>query len=321
MKKFLRIIATLTAFMWIWGLALFISSDPQIFNLSEQEKIKKEKLFWEWPSPHGPVLMHYLEKGKGDQHILFLHGFRSHTYTWRFLIDPLVKAGYHVWAVDLIGYGLSEKPSEAPYTIDFFVQQIEDFMAAQGISSAHLVGNSMGGGLALNIALSYPSRVQSLVLISALGYPLDLPLYLSLARQLYHLWTPFLSPFMIRNSLKWLVYDSSRISEEQVDAYHLPYRFPGGVNSTILTLRQFDNQFLIDMSQRYNALEQPMLLIWGNEDRLIPVSHYEKFIKDFPSAECLLLPKCGHIPQEEEPQKIIQALLSFFQSKSTLTKQ
>ncbi len=244
---------------------------------------------------------------------MLLHGFRAHAFTWRHLTEPLAQAGFHVWVIDLIGYGLSDKPDHAPYDINFFVQQIVAFLEAKGIPQTHLVGNSMGGGLSLKIALEYPELINSLVLISPLGYPVDLPLYLSIGRYFSQLWGPFLGPTMVRNVLKQIVFNQDHLTVEQVEAYSLPYRFPGGKTASVKTLRQFDNQHLIEMGRLYPGLIHPLLIIWGDQDTLIPVSHYEQFLKDFPKAHRLLIADCGHIPQEEEPQKVLTALLQFLQ--------
>jgi pimeloyl-ACP methyl ester carboxylesterase len=321
MRKLLWIVATGIGLVWMIGVVLFISTDIQILEPEEQQKIKEGKLFWEWSSPYGPLAVHYIEKGEGPNHLILLHGFRAHTYTWKYLTDPLSQAGYHIWAIDLIGYGLSDKPHHVPYDVDFFVQQVESFMEAKGISNAHLVGNSMGGGLALNIALEYPQRVRSLILLSALGYPLDLPLYLSIGRHINQIWAPFLGPRMVRLCLNEIVYDQELVSDEQVDAYCLPYRLPGGITASILTLQKFDNQRLIEMGSRYTTLHYPLLVIWGDHDWLVPVSHYEKFLRDFPHAKRLLITNCGHIPQEEAPQQVLAAILEFLQRVDSENKQ
>lgn len=310
-KKILAIFATLTGLLWMTLVVLFIATDIQILAPEEQQKLKEGKQFWEWRSAYGPLAMHYIEKGAGSRHLLFLHGFRAHSYTWKALMDPLAKAGYHVWSIDLIGYGLSDKPDNVIYSVDFFVQQVHAFMEAQSISQAHLIGNSMGGGLALSLALAHPHCVSSLTLLSALGYPLDLPLYISLGRHINQIWIPFLGPQMVKYCLKQIVFNGELVTDEQVEAYSLPYRFPGGVAASLLTLQKFDNQRLVEMGQHYASLTYPILIIWGDHDILIPVSHYEKFLKDFPHAERLLIANCGHIPQEEAPEQVLTALLPF----------
>lgn len=316
-SHFLGVLSISVGLIWMASLAFFtafLATDVTMLGPEEQQKIKSGKLFWEWSSPYGPLAMHYVEKGKGSKHILLLHGFRAHTYTWRHLIDPLVQSGYHVWAIDYIGYGLSDKPDHAVYDFDFFVQQIEAFMKAHTIPKAHLIGSSLGGGLALKMALAFPERVTSLTLLDALGYPLNLPFYLSIGRYIHQIWAPFLKPGIVRRSLNEIIFNSELVTDEQVEAYSLPYRFPGGISATLLTLQQFDNEYLVEMSHQYPDLNHPTLVIWGDQDRLIPTSHYEKFQKDFPHAKCLLIKDCGHIPQEEAPQQVIPALSAFLQN-------
>lgn len=317
MKKVCWVITTTAvALLWIFAVIFFVLTDLQMLEHEEFLKLKSGEKFWTWESPNGPYSMHYVEKGEGENHILFIHGFRSHTFTWRFLIDPLAKSGYHVWAIDLIGFGLSDKPENETYNIPFFIDQIISFMQAKSISKAHIIGNSMGGGLALNIALYYPSQVASLSLLNALGYPHELPFYVLIARHISSIWTPFLGPRMVRQTLNYIVYDQHNISEEQVNAYTLPYRLPGGITSTLLTLQQFDNQILVNMTKQYPHLKHPILVIWGEHDSQIPVAHYEKFVADFPKAQKLLIPKCGHIPQEESPSEVLSALLDFLPSNN-----
>ncbi len=312
--KIIKCFVLLFAFFWIALFSLFVSMEIQFLDQEEEQKLKEGKQFWEWQSPHGPLAMHYVEKGIGSDHLLFLHGFRSHSFTWRALLDPLAEAGFHVWAIDLIGYGLSDKPVEDVYSADLFVQQINAFMKAKGINQAHIIGNSMGGGLALLLALLDPGPIRSLMLLSALGYPLETSFSLTIGKHIAHIWPAFMNPTMVRFGLKQIVYHADKISDEQVDAYSLPYRFPGGVKASLLTLEKFDNQHLIDMQPKYSKLKMPTLIIWGKYDSLLPIAHYEKFNQDFPHAEKLLINNCGHLPQEEAPEQVLNAILKFLKS-------
>lgn len=311
LKKAIWSVAVLVTICWMMLIILLVSTEIPLLDEEEQQSIKSGKQFWEWNSPYGQLKTHYIEKGEGSHHIILIHGFRAHTYTWKALVEPLANAGYHVWAIDLIGFGLSDKPEDVIYHPDFFVKQIHAFMESQEIAQAHLIGNSMGGGLALSLAIDYPQKVSSLTLLNALGYPLDIPFYMSIGRHLTKFWPGFLGPTMIRYGLKQIVYHQELVSDEQVEAYCLPYRFPGGINASLLTLDNFDNQILIEMERQYPSLNTPTLVIWGDHDQLIPLNHYEKFLKDFPSAEKLLISNCGHIPQEEAPQEVLAVLLPF----------
>lgn len=324
MRRLFKII--ITSFIALMILAciclatLSISSDSQIADMESQQQMKAGKDFWEWKSPYGSLNMHYVEKGEGDNHILLLHGFRAHSFTWKALIEPLAKEGYHVWAIDYIGYGLSDKPIDVVYNVDFFLEQIDAFMEGKKIKKTHLIGNSMGGGLALSTALAHPETIKSLILLDALGYQLDMPLYLSLSKYLGPICAPLIGPSLIRYGLKQIMCNQHLVSEEQVEAYCLPYRFPGGVTASILTLQEFDNHRLAKMESQYHSLIHPTLIIWGDQDKLIPVSHYHKFVKDFPFADTLLISDCGHIPQEEAPDEVFAAVLEFLKKTDVKIK-
>ena len=291
------------------SLFLFMGIEP--LNEEGLIALKQGKKFWEWNSPQGVVKGHYIEEGSGPNHLILIHGFRAHTYTWRYLMKPLADAGYHIWAIDLIGYGLSDKPETAPYDVHFFMKQMKAFMEAKGIPTAHVVGNSMGGGIALYFALEEPSLVNSVTVINALGYPLKLPLYIAFSRHFPSVWTPFLGPTMVRQVLRTIVYKTDRITNEQVEAYYLPYRLPGGINASLQTLKQYDNEKLFALCSRYSEIKHPLLIVWGEKDELIPLNHYKKFKRDFPNASTLLISDCGHIPQEEEPEQVLKAMIDF----------
>jgi pimeloyl-ACP methyl ester carboxylesterase len=307
-RKFFLTFLTFVSFL---ATLIFTFMGIEPLDSGEHEKLKQGKLFWEWHSPYGKLNTHYVEAGSGDRHIFLIHGFRAHTFTWRHLIKPLAEAGYHVWAIDLIGYGLSDKPDDVPYDVNFFVSQIVAFMEAKNIPSAHMGGNSMGGGIVLKLAVEQPAKVSSLTLISALGYPLKFPLYLAITRHIPHFWKPFLGPTMVKNSLRYIIHKTEKISSEQVDAYYLPYRLPGGANATLSTLKQYDNKKLYELCQKYSNIQQPTLIIWGEYDSLIPLNHFNKFQKDFPKAKSMVLQNCGHIAQEEEPEHVIDAMREF----------
>lgn len=308
-KQFL--IAVLLPIIIFLFLLPFITNTHRLLDPIAQERLKEGKTFWNWRTPHGTYAVHYIEKGQGDKHIFLIHGFRAHTYTWRYLIDPLAEAGFHVWAIDLLGFGLSDKPIGIPYDMDFFVQQLQDFLQDHDIQKTHVVGNSLGGGLSLELAVACPQRVKSLSLITALGYPLKLNWYLILGKTMGHLMGPLLNPTIIRKGLEEVMYDKSLITDEQVQAYSMPYRFPGGTSASISVLGNFDNGRLERLCTKYENMHCPVLVIWGENDSVIPLSHYQCFIRDFPHAKKVVIPNCGHIPQEENPKQVEKTMVEF----------
>lgn len=312
MKKIFQLIISFIVAMYVLKMVSFAIIERQLLDSAEQDKWRENKTFWVWNTPQGPYSMHYVEKGNGPHHVLLLHGFRANTFTWRYLIDPLAQAGFHVWAIDLLGYGFSDKPKHIDYTLDFFLDQVDAFMKENAISQAHLIGNSMGGGIALNLALKHSHHIKSLTLISALAYPIDFRLYVLMSKYLGHLCLPFLGPTMIRKGLEQIVYQKDRVTNDQVQAYLLPYYFPGGRKASLSTLENFDNAKLKLVSEKYvEKIKCPLLIIWGEYDTLLPVTHYNRFCQDFPLAKTLLIKDCGHIPHEETPDEVEVAILDF----------
>jgi pimeloyl-ACP methyl ester carboxylesterase len=271
----------------------------------------QQKTFWQWQSSLGSYAIHYVEKGTGPHHVLLLHGFAAHSFTWSFVIDDLAKAGYHVWSIDLIGSGWSDKPLHVPYHLHLFIDQIEAFMQSKHIQQAAVVGNSMGGGLALALSIFHPHRVQSLVLIDALIFPLKLPLYFATTRFIGKWAKPFMGQSMTHQILKQVMYDQKKISKEQIEAYTFPFHTSGGKDAFIQTLQNFNPKDLENLAVHFKEIKVPILIIWGEKDRWMPLNYFKRVSKTFPQATTLLIPHCGHIPQEECPVEVNKALLKF----------
>ena len=320
MLKVFRSIAYFVLLCIILNVLSFFVVKIQILTPAEQLQLRQGKTFWPWNMHNGETAdIHYTEKGTGSNHIVLIHGFRSNTFTWRHLEDPLAQAGFHVWSIDLLGYGFSDKPN-VNYNFDLFTDQINAFIENHDISKAHFIGNSMGGGLGLNLALRYPEKIHSLILISALGYPLDLPFHVLASKYFSTLLGPFTGPSIIRSGLEQIVYQKDSVSDEQVHAYTIPYYLPGGFEATLSTIKNFDNQQVAEISKRYSEIQCPLLIIWGEKDPLIPIDHFNQFRHDFPTAQTLLIAECGHIPQEEKPEQTLNTILSFMHSLTPLTQ-
>ncbi|WP_195155581.1 alpha/beta fold hydrolase [Candidatus Protochlamydia phocaeensis] len=275
--------------------------------------MRKGRSFWEWPASFGKQAIHYIEQGEGEKHILLLHGFASHTYTWRYQIPFLAAEGYHVWALDYMGHGLSDKPAIS-YQFKHFLELIKSFMQAQGISKVHAIGNSMGGSLALALAANYPQMVCSLTLLDAVAYPFNMPFIAHVGKIGGKLLFPFINETAIRLFLRQIVSDPSHITQEQVQAYLLPFHLKGGKEALIEMIKHFDFQTMMQLYRRFSLVVQPLLVIWGKDDAFIPLSHFHRFGEDFPYAQSQLIAQAGHIPQEEQPKRVNEILGEFLNS-------
>jgi pimeloyl-ACP methyl ester carboxylesterase len=125
---------------------------------------------------------------------------------------------------------------------------------------------------------------------------------------------------MVKRILKDMMHNPNKISEEQITAYTLPLQMSGGKNSFIKTLQNSDDRQLEELSHHYQDIKVPILIIWGENDRLMPLSYQQRLTQTFPQAQNLIIPNCGHIPQEECPQEVYHAIQDFYKKNLSMKR-
>ena len=253
----------------------------------------------------------YIDSGSGIP-LVFIHGFGASIYSWRKNLDPISK--YHrICAPDLPGFGYSDKPLDADYTIDAYAEFIIQFMDKLQIQQAILVGHSLGGGIALLASLKYPSRVKALILLDAEAYPITPPLMLKVAklpviRSIIH---RAIGEWVVRISLKRSYYDHSLITDHLVDEYYRPFLTENGKAVAIKVLQAMDFAKLKELPRRYRRIRKKTLIIWGKEDQISRIHLAHKLKKDLPNARLKIIAQSGHLVQEEKPEVVNRAILNF----------
>jgi pimeloyl-ACP methyl ester carboxylesterase len=267
--------------------------------------------------PVSGLNVHYKQVGEGNPVFVLLHGFGASTYTWRSVADELSQVGT-VIAYDRPAFGLTERPlvweGENPYSPDAQVEIVLGLMDALEVEDAILVGNSAGGTVALNTALSAPARVSGLILVDAAVYsgggsPAWVRPLLS-TPQLDHL-GPLLARRIsnrgdqfIRNS--W--HRPDRIPEE----VFINYRKPLQVQNWDRALWELTkSSYPLNLDQRLTELSVPALVITGDDDRIVPTADSIRLAAEIPDADLVVIENCGHLPQEECPVDFLEAVLSF----------
>jgi len=253
----------------------------------------------------------YIDSGSGLP-LVFIHGFGASIYSWRKNLGPLSKH-HRVCAPDLPGFGYSDKPLDADYSIDAYADFIVQFMDKLQIDKAVLVGHSLGGGIALLTGLKYPSRVQSLILIDTEAYPIKPPLMLTVAklpgiRSIVH---RAIGEWVVRISLKRSYYDQTRITDSLVDDYYRPFLTENGKSVPIKVLQAIDFETLKELPRRYRRIRKKTLIIWGQEDRISRIHLAHKLKKDLRNSKLMIIPASGHLVQEEKPEVVNRAILDF----------
>jgi pimeloyl-ACP methyl ester carboxylesterase len=227
-------------------------------------------------------------------------------------LDPLSKH-LRVCALDLPGFGYSDKPRDGDYTIDAYAGFIIKFMDKLQIRQAVLVGHSLGGGIALLTSLKFPARVRALILLDAEAYPIEPPFMLSVAklpviRSFIH---RAIGEWVIRISLKRSYYEQTLITDNVVEEYYRPFLTENGKAAPIKVLQAMDFEKLKELPQRYRHIRKRTLIIWGKEDRISRIHLAHMLKKDLPYARLRIIPASGHLVQEEKPEIVNRAILDF----------
>ncbi len=260
--------------------------------------------------------INYYQGGQGPP-VILLHGFGGCAYTWRYLAPVLIR-DHRVYAIDLKGYGLSDKPDDGKYALSDQADLVAAFIRARDLHDLVIMGHSMGGGVTLmtyfKVREDEPARVKKLVLIDSAGYPQKLPWFIRPAKipVLDTLVGRLLSPrFATRLVLRKCYYDKDKITEEQIDTYAYYGSLPGAREAVSQTARQIVPEDVEALTARYKTITVPVLIIWGADDEVVPLSVGNNFKRDIPDSKLVALPHCGHIPLEEEPRETNRVVTAF----------
>lgn len=260
---------------------------------------------------HG-VRVHFQEKNrKGQETIVLLHGYCSSSYTWNHCLEMLSEVGYRVIAPDLKGFGFSEKPFDNRYRVEDQSDLIVGLLDSLNIERATFVGNSYGGAVSMATAIRHPQRVERLVLLNAAhdktAFP---PVPEQYVYQLSRLLSPVLmgSQRVVRAVMSKMYHNKSVITDGHVDAYLRPLSSAACQAAALATFRQWDMRIL---EQGMHTIEHPTLVVWGEQDRLLPVRNGAKIHLMIQGSEFLVIPECGHAPQEERPKETVEIIVDF----------
>lgn len=251
----------------------------------------------------------YVRAGSGPPLVL-LHGFASSVYTWSEVL-PALAARHDVVALDLPGFGGTEtRPTLTAQDLARVVPAVADGL---GLGRYDLVGHSLGGAVAAVTAASHPQRVGRLVLVDAAGFNLsaaDRPAVVravGLVPPAVFELLPLQRPATALG-LRQVFHDDRLVTRERLDEYLAPMVRPG----TAAALRSLlDSRDGLDVPAQVGRIRQPTLVVWGQDDRWIDVSHATRFLSAIPGARVEILGACGHMPQEERPEAFTRAVLGF----------
>jgi pimeloyl-ACP methyl ester carboxylesterase len=267
----------------------------------------------------------YIDVGSGDETLLLLHGMAGSSQTWRAVVPQLSKR-YRVIAPDLLGHGESAKP-RSDYSLGAFAVSLRDLLDELGITRVTVVGQSLGGGVAMQFVYQHPDYCQRLVLISSGGLGQDVGWTLRLlsapgaelilpviapppvvrAGNKLRSWLSAASIQSPRGAEMWSAYSS--LADAQTRQAFL---------RTLRSVVDYRGQAVSALNRMHLTSELPLMIIWGDQDHIIPVEHGHALDELRPGCRLEILPGVGHFPHVEKPNDVVD-LLEDFISTTTQT--
>jgi pimeloyl-ACP methyl ester carboxylesterase len=247
--------------------------------------------------------------------ILLIHGFGASSFTWSKIL-PSLAVRHRVVTLDLKGFGRSRKPRDGRYTLRDQAAAVISVIKELDLSGMTVIGHSMGGGVALLVAMSLerqtPARLNGLVLIDSIAYPQRLPYFLTILRLRGLGWLIVrLVPanWLVRYVLAFAYFDRRKIDPAFVEEYAAPLRSPDGRAALIATARAIIPSNIGRLVEQYRKLRTPVLLLAGRQDRVVPLAIVRRLAEAIPNTRLRVLDRCGHVPQEEEAELTSTILL------------
>ena len=260
--------------------------------------------------------VHYQEFGDVSKPtLIMIHGYTASLYVWKTVAPMLADSGFHVVALDLLGFGYSDKPSWFDYAIASQARIVARFMNRLGIGRATLVGSSYGGAVAATLALDYPERVEKLVLVDAVSndnlrnHPI---LKLASIPGIGEAITPFLvdSRAFQRHRMRGTLAKANHklITDERVEGILRPLTAADAHHSLLATSRAWSANRI---EQDAHLITQPTLIVWGDDDKVIPVDDGYTLHRSILNSRLVILKDCGHVPQEERSETFADLVTEF----------
>lgn len=248
--------------------------------------------------------------------IVLLHGTSASLHTWEAWVATLSKR-HRVITLDLPGFGLTGASDDGDVSIAQTLRVLHTLLEKLEVKQPVIAGNSYGGRIAWEYAVAYPGEVSALVLVDSSGYPLQsksVPIGFRIARTpgLRRLAQKLLPRSVIEDSVRNVYFDPSKVTPDIVDRY---FELTLREGNRVALARRFEQVPLAGDTEKLKSLQVPTLILWGEEDRLIPLENGKKFDAELPVSELVVFPHVGHVPQEEAPAESVAAVEKWLEAQ------
>ncbi len=260
--------------------------------------------------------LHYVDLGEGDP-VLMVHGFADSSYCWHENAPALRDAGFRTVLADQPGMGRSGMPAaDWVYAIENQAAAILALADHLDLQRFHMAGSSMGGAIALYLALHHPQRVASLALFDPASQALEGGHMKLAGSALAGLGAETLcGRWVFKAVLRQVYYDDALVDSTLVDEYARPARKDGYRAAMGRLARDYFSPAYHDMTARYGELRAPALVVWGAEDAWLPASMGQDLAERLPAARLDVIPQAGHLPHQERPAVVNPLLLAFLEEQ------
>jgi pimeloyl-ACP methyl ester carboxylesterase len=256
----------------------------------------------------------YRELGSGPP-VLLLHGWPTSSYLWREVMRPIAEHN-RVLAIDLPGFGGSDKPLGVRYGFELFDRTLDGFLAALGIEEVGLAVHDLGGPIGLHWTVHRPQRVTRLALLNTLVYPefSEAVLQFIKACSTPELRDQLTSPAGLEAAMGLGLADEASLTDEVLAAVREPFQSEESRRALADAGIGLEPEGFVEIARLLPSLRMPVRVVYGERDRILPdVAQTMARVKaDLPQAEVTALPECGHFLQEEAPEEIGSQLARFF---------
>ena len=246
--------------------------------------------------------------GRGNP-VVFIHGHLASSASWKDVLQT-ASAGRPAIAVDLPGFGFSQRPWPFDYTAAGQARGLARYIEARGIGRVVLVGNSLGGAEAMLVAAERPELVEGLVLVAPATPtgPIPWPVRILRVRGMGETALALATRTFVGFGLRHKMYArGSRVTDAAIDDAWRPLGVPGTRRAALQAIRTDPD----DYRGLEGRVRVPTLVLWGEGDRMLPPSEAEKLASKISGAQLVILPDAGHLPQRERPEAFAAAVADF----------
>ena len=247
-------------------------------------------------------MIRYIEEGTSTENLLLIHGLGASAERWEYVIPHFAK-NYRVLVPDLIGFGLSDKPL-VDYTTDYLSEFITKFLKKLNIDSVSIIGSSLGGQIGAEFAYQNNSMVKKLILVS----PSGVMKHSTPALDAYVMAALYPSDSSASNAFQ-MMSGSKNIDKKTIKGFVERMKLPNAKMAFMSTLLGLKDAEVI--SEKLGSIKSPTLIIWGENDPVIPVKYAQSFVSEIDDCRFVKMENCGHTPYVESPDKFYKIVSDF----------